>query len=112
MLPCLVEQDSLPLDSCECRFGLKNECKTLTVWRRSEEASNTDFFQPILKNSVSVIFWGCIGPNGVGRLVRCHGQINAVKYIEILQDNLHQSVELGEEKRQHDYLLINGFDSL
>ena len=67
----------------------KNDCKTLTVWRRSEEASNTDLFQPTLKNSVSVMFWGYIGPNGVGRLVRCHGQINAVKYIEILQDNLH-----------------------
>ena len=94
--------------SDECRFGLKNDCKTLTVWRRSEEASNTDFFQPTLKNSVSVMFWGCIGPNGVGRLVQCHGQINAVKYIEILQDNLHQSVKqmFGEENRpfifQHD----------
>ena len=47
------------------------------------------FFQPTLNYSVSVMFWGCIGPNGVRRFVRCHGQINAVKYIEILQDNLH-----------------------
>ena len=65
--------------SDECRFGLKNDCKTFTVWRRSDEASNADFFQFTVKNSVSVIFWGLIGPNGVGRLVRCHGQINAVK---------------------------------
>ena len=54
------------------------------------------------------MFWGCIGPNCVGRLVQCHGQINAVKYIEFLQDNLHQSVKqmFGEENWsfivQHD----------
>ena len=46
-------------------------------------------FQPTLKHSVSVMFRGCIGPNGVRRFVRCHGQIKAVKYIEILQDNVH-----------------------
>ena len=98
----------MPFFPDECRFGFKNDCKTLTVWRRSEEASNTDFFQPTLKNSVSVTFLWCIGPNDVGRLVRCYGQFNAVNYIEILQDTLHQSVKqmFGEETRpfifQHD----------
>ena len=38
--------------SDECRLGLKNDCKTLTVWQRPEEASNTDFFQHTLKNSI------------------------------------------------------------
>ena len=42
--------------SDECRFGLQNDCTTLTVWRRSDEASNTDFSQPTLKNSVYVMF--------------------------------------------------------
>ena len=121
MLPCPMEQGFLPLDSWpverynldldadECRFGLKNNTKTLTVWRIPEEARKIlTFFQATLKNSVSVMFWGCIGHNGVGWLVQCHGQINAGKYIEILQDNLHQFVTkmYGEEKRpfifQHD----------
>ena len=66
------------------------------------------YFQSTLKISVSVMFWECIGPSSVGRLVKCHGQINAVKYIEILQDILHQSVKqmFGEKTRpsifQHD----------
>jgi len=61
------------------------------------------YFQSTLKISVSVMFWECIGPSSVGRLVKCHGQINAVKYIEILQDILHQSVKqmFGEKKLGH-----------
>ncbi len=45
------------------------------------------------------MFWGCIGPNGVGPLVVCDGKINAQKYITVLHDNLFTCVDqmLGEE---------------
>jgi hypothetical protein len=34
------------------------------------------------------MIWGCITYNGVGTLMTVNGNINAAKYIEILEDNL------------------------
>ena len=87
--------------SDECRFGLKNDAMSLRIWRTSAEANDPRYFQPTFKNSVSVMFWGCIGPNGVGRLVLCEDSVNATKYIAILQNNLLQSVEkmFGDDGR-------------
>ena len=78
--------------SDECRFGLHNDSGVLRVWRSSQEASNPAFFQPTFTNSVSVLVWACIGPNHVGNLVICQRSVNAEYYVEILQDNLFQSV--------------------
>ena len=50
------------------------------MWRTSAEANNS--------NSISVMFWRCIGPNGVGRLVTCKDKMDASSYIAILQNNL------------------------
>ena len=36
----------------------------------------------------SVMFWGCITPEGVGTFVPVDGTINSEKYIQILDDNL------------------------
>ena len=38
------------------------------------------------------MFWGRIGPNGVGRLVQCDHRINATRYVSLLQENLFESV--------------------
>ena len=78
--------------SDECRFGLRNDSGVLRVWRSSQEASNPEFFQPTFSNSVSVMVWGCIGPNRVGRLVVCERSVNSEYYCQILQDNLFQSM--------------------
>ena len=65
------------------------------MWRTSAEANTPTYSQPTFKKSVPVLFWGCIGPNGVGRLVVC----DTSSYIAALQNNLLQSTEklLGEE---------------
>ena len=47
------------------------------------------------------MFWGLVGPKGVGKLAVCDWNINAEKYVEILQDNLFQGtnsmlVQTGE----------------
>jgi hypothetical protein len=36
----------------------------------------------------SVMFWGCIAPEGEGTFVSGDGIINSEKYIQILDDNL------------------------
>ena len=64
--------------SDECRFGLKNDCKTLRVWRTTEEAHNPKFYQPAFNNAISLMFWGCIGPKGVGKLVICDQRLDSV----------------------------------
>ena len=89
--------------SDECRFGLKNDSRTLRVWRMTSEAENPEFFQPSFKNSLSVMFWGCIGPNGIGRLVICDQKMNAAKYVSLLRENLPQSISAiyGDEDRPY-----------
>jgi hypothetical protein len=37
---------------------------------------------------MSLMIWSCITFNGVGTLKTVNGNINAAKYIEILEDNL------------------------
>ena len=46
--------------------------------------------------------WGCMGWNGVGKLVEVQGIMDAVQYCEILEDGLVESfekLEMDEEER-------------
>ena len=74
--------------SDEFRFGLKNDCKTLRVWRTKQEFNDPTLFLQTFKGSTSVMFFGCIGPNGDGVLLVCDTTINAEKYVCLLHDNL------------------------
>ena len=87
--------------SDESRFGLKNDSGVLRVWRTTNEASNPQFFLPTFANTVSVMVWGCIGSNGVGKLAICERSVNSRYYQEILENNLKPSVEMiyGERER-------------
>ena len=80
--------------SDECRSGLKSDCKKLRVWRTKQRVNDTTLFQQTFKGATSVMFWGYIGPNGVGKLVVCDRTINAEKYVCLLHDNLFANVEL------------------
>ena len=82
-------------------FGLKNDARSLRVWRTSAEADDLRYFQPTFNNSLSVMFWGCIGPNAVGWLVFCKDSLNATKYIAFLQNNFLQLMEamFGDDGR-------------
>ena len=51
------------------------------------------FFTPTFSSYLSVMVCGCIGPNGVARLVVCDRSIDSDYYNEILQKNLKPSVE-------------------
>eukprot|EP00794_Sanderia_malayensis_P019806 gene19806-21746_t len=65
--------------SDECRFGLKS----LRVWRTTEKANNPLLFQPIFKSAISAMFWGCIGPNGVGKLAQNNAPADGAQYTNI-----------------------------
>ena len=51
------------------------------MWRTSNEANNPDFFRPTFTNSVSVMVWGCVGPNGIGKLAVCQRKVDECKIL-------------------------------
>ena len=87
--------------SDECQFGLKKDSRTERVWRMTSETTNPKFFQLTFKNAIFIMLWGCIGPNGVGRLVVYDQKMNANKFVSLLYENLPQSISAiyGDENR-------------
>ena len=71
--------------SDESRFCLQNVSGVSLVWRSADEAENPTFFLPKFVNTVSVMVWGCIGPNSVGKLAVCERSVNSKYYQDILQ---------------------------
>eukprot|EP00795_Rhopilema_esculentum_P003544 gene3544-2031_t len=59
-----------------------------------QQSENPEFFQPSFKNALSGMFWGCVGPNSVGKLVVCNGNINGKKYVSLLKKNLPDPVKM------------------
>ena len=76
----------------ECHFGLGNDSRTLRVSIATSAANNPKFFQPTFKNAVSVMFWGGIGLNGLGRLLQYDQRMNAKRNVSMLQANLFEGI--------------------
>ena len=63
--------------------------KELLVRVHSSEMEQFDAINPqIHSGGFSVMFWGCFSKLGLGPLVALEGNMNAVKYIELLQDTV------------------------
>ena len=100
--PCIIFSD-------ESRFNLGFNDGRVRVWRE-----NGEVFHPLnqvqvhRQGSCSVMLWGCISYEGVGKLVVIDGNLNHQGYIAILDENLLLSVEntLGHQNMpflfQHD----------
>ena len=58
------------------------------VWRSSNEAYWPESMCPPHQRKVSVMIWGCITWYGVGALCKVDGNINAIKYRDILDNHL------------------------
>ena len=58
------------------------------IWRKGDEKYRPHLVCPSSQRKISLMIWGCICYDGVGTLVAVEGNINAVKYIEILDKNL------------------------
>ena len=61
---------------------------TVYMWRSSIEAYCPECMCPPYQRKVSVMIWGCITWYGVGTLCKVDGNINAVKYRDILDNHL------------------------
>ena len=64
----------------------QNHC--VFVWRSSAEAYHPECMYPPCQRKVSIMIWGCITWFGVGTIWKVDRNINAIKYKNILEDNL------------------------
>ena len=62
--------------------------KRVYVWRKHGEGWRPHLVKGRTDRKFSVMVWGCICYNGVGTLTKVEGNINADKYISILEDNI------------------------
>lgn len=58
------------------------------VWRSPGEGYYPDCLDVPRQPKVSCMIWGCITWNGIGTLCKVDGNINALKYREVLEDQL------------------------
>ena len=74
------------------------------TWKRNGEPLSDRTTTPTVKHGGgnNLMVWGCMGWNGVGKLVEVQGIMDAVQYCEILEDGLVESfekLEMDEEER-------------
>ena len=74
------------------------------TWKRKGEPLSDRTTTPTVKHGGgnNLMVWGCMGWNGVGKLVEVQGIMDAVQYCEILEDGLVESfekLEMDEEER-------------
>lgn len=85
--------------SDESKYELFGQKRRSRVWRKAKEALKEKNIQKTVKHGGgNIIVWGCFGWSGVGNLARIEGIMTAEKYIDILCENLEESIlKLGLE---------------
>jgi transposase len=64
------------------------------VWRRKGEPLRERDIQETVKfGGGNIMVWGCMGWEGVGNLVEVEGRMNGEQYVDILDNNLLESME-------------------
>ena len=74
--------------SDESTFTIQNHAGNNFVRRRPHEAFSPQHISPTIKHPTSVMIWGCMASNGIGRLHICEGMMNATKYAAVLETRL------------------------
>lgn len=85
--------------SDESKFELFGQKRRSKVWRKTGEALIEKNIQKTVKHGGgNIMIWGCFAWSGVGNLVHIESTMTAEKYIDILCENLEESVlKLGLE---------------
>ena len=74
------------------------------VWKERGEPISDRMTTPTVKHGGgnNLMVWGCMGWNGVGKLIEVEGKMDAAKYCEILEDGLVKGFETLEiEEGEH-----------
>jgi len=62
--------------------------KRVYIWRRDDEKYRPHLICQRPNRKLSLMIWGCVCYEGIGILAAVQGNINSVKYIDILEKNL------------------------
>ncbi|CAG2252559.1 unnamed protein product [Mytilus edulis] len=73
--------------SDECKVIIGQDSR-VSVWRKVGEEWLTDCICPPSQRKYSLMIWGCITYHGVLTITIVEGNINALKYIDIIDNNL------------------------
>ena len=73
------------------------------VWKQQGEPVSDRTTTPTIKHGGgnNLMVWGCMGWNGVGKLIEVQGNMDAVQYCEILEEGVEESIEsleMAEDK--------------
>jgi transposase len=80
--------------SDETKINLYGSDGQQYVWGRRRESLGERGVQKTVKfGGGNIMVWGCMGWNGVGNLVEVEGRMNGQQYVDILDDNLLESME-------------------
>lgn len=78
----------------ESKFNLFGSDGRPRVWRKVNEALKCENLRPTVKHGGgSVMVWGCISSEGVGKLVFIEGIMNKTYYLNLLKENLRSSAK-------------------
>ena len=91
---------NMPLGFCkkvllsdESKFELFGQKRRSRVWRKPGEALKEENIQKTVKHEGgNIMVWGCFAWSGIGNLVQIEGIMTAEGYIDILCDNLKESL--------------------
>jgi hypothetical protein len=75
------------------------------VWKTRGEPLSNCITTPTVKHGGgnNLMVWGCMGWNGVGKLVEVQGKMDAVQYCEILDEGVEESFEKLEMEEGQQY---------
>ena len=70
------------------------------VWKQQGELLSDDTMTPTVKHrGNNLMVWGCMGWDGVGKLIEVQRKINAGQYCQILEDRMEESLRSWRSKR-------------
>lgn len=85
--------------SDESKFEILNNNRRQYVWRKPGEAFKKSNIKVTVKHGGgSIMTWGCFSARGLGNLVIINDKLTAVRYIDILKENLFNSAAKMEFK--------------
>ena len=65
------------------------------MWKRKgEPLGKRDVQQTVKSGGGNIMVWGCMGWEGTGKLVEVEGRMNGQQYVDILDNNLWESMKI------------------
>lgn len=73
---------------CDKSQIVNGKNQKIYIWRKDDEKYNAQLVFPPSRRRLSIMIWGCVCIWGIRTLTYVEGNINAKKYIELLNNNL------------------------